>query len=183
MKFSVHVWIVSLAVLSLPAVASADDLYFDPYVEAGIGQFQLNTGSATTTVSGGFAVLGAEIHPYIAPEIRFGKASSGSVTGFSNVSLDWFASYLLRLQAPVNEDTILYGLGGATTMRSALTPTTGTKRSDTSTTFSFGVGIEYRPLDRLSVAAEWVRYGRAYKTATGRGLNVTGIAGLLKYSF
>jgi len=183
MKLTMKACMVSLGILLLPAVAVAEELYFAPYAEAGIGQFQLNTGSSTSTVSGGVAVLGAEIHPYIAPEIRFGKASSGNVTGYLNVSLDWFVSYLLRLQAPVNEDTTLYGLGGATTMRTALTPTGGTKNSSTTTAFSFGVGLEYRPMANVSVAGEWVRYGRGYNAASGKGLNVTGIAGLLKYSF
>lgn len=183
MNRSMKAGLVSLTLLAAPSLASAGGLYFDPYAGAGIGSFQLSTGASTTTNSGGFVLFGAEIHPYLAPEIRVGKASRGSVTGYSRVSLDWFASYLLRLQAPVNEDTTLYGLAGATTMRTALTPTGGTQRNRTSTTFSFGVGLDYRPMDQLSVAAEWVRYGRGYKSASASGLNVTGISGVVKYSF
>jgi len=173
--------LLSLTALSLPVMAG--DFYFDPYAGAGAGQFQLSTGSSTSTNPGGFVFFGAEVHPYLAPEIRIGKANSGSITGYSSVSLDWFASYLLRLQAPVNEDTTVYGLVGGTTMRTALTPTGGTKLSDTSTNFTFGVGLNYRPMRHVSVGAEWVRYGRGYKSASTRGLNVTGISGVVSYSF
>jgi len=183
MTYFNKLWAVAVTALLLPNAAQAEDLYFDPYVGAGLGQFQLSTGNNSATVPGGFVLLGAEVHPYVAPEIRVGKANKGTTTGYSSVALDWFASYLLRLQAPVSEDTMLYGLVGGTTMRTALTPTAGTKISDTSTTFSFGLGIDYRPMRNVSVAAEWVRYGRGYKAASTRGLNVTGISGLLKYSF
>jgi len=180
-RLSFAACLLSLTAMTLPAMA--EDFYFDPYAGVGAGQFQLSTGSSTTTNPGGFVFFGAEVHPYLAPEIRIGKANSGSITGFSNVSLDWFASYLLRLQAPVNEDTTVYGLVGGTTMRTALTPIGGTKLTDTSTNFSFGVGLNYRPIQHLSLGAEWVRYGRGYKSASTRGLNVTGIAGVVAYSF
>jgi len=183
MKYLRDASMLALVLLLIPVSAAAEDLYFDPYVGAGFGQFQLATGSSSASTPGGFVLLGAEINPYVCPEIRFGKAGKGSTNGYSRVALDWFASYLLRLQAPVNEDASLYGLAGGTTMRTSLTPTAGSKLSDTSTTFTFGVGIDYKPWRHVSVGAEWVRYGRGYKSSSNRGLNVTGITGLVKYSF
>jgi len=184
MKKIIKASMLAAVLLLIPAHASAEDMYFDPYVGVGLGMFSLNTGSSSDWVTGGFAQLGAEINPYLSPQLRLGGAGqTGATSGYSRAALDWFASYLLRVQVPATDVFMVYGLVGGTTMRTSLTPTGGSKLSDTSTKFSFGGGIEYNASKHLDIGAEWVRYGRGYKSASNRGLNVNGAMGVVKYSF
>ncbi|MDX8391784.1 MAG: outer membrane beta-barrel protein [Mariprofundaceae bacterium] len=172
-----------LALLLLPGTARSDGLYFDPYVGAGTGLFGLSTQTSSAKVLGGYVLFGVEINPYLAPEIRVGTAAGGSTSGFSKVRMDWFVSYLTRLQVAVNSDATLYGLFGATTMRTSLTPTTGTRQTDTTTDFTFGGGLDYQLGNGLQLGAEWVRYASRFDSAQKRRLNVWGISGVLKVPF
>jgi len=175
--------LLMLFLLLAASPAKGEAFYFDPYVGAGVGIFGLSTQSSSDKVFGGYALLGVEINPYFAPEIRVGTTAGGSTSGFSEANLDWFVAYLGRVQVAVNSDTSLYGLFGATTMRTSLTPTGGTRRTDTATDFTFGGGLDYRTAGGLSFAAEWVRYANQFDSVQNRRLNVWGITGVLKIPF
>ena len=163
--------------------ARAEDLYFEPYVGVGLGVFGLSTQGTSDKVFGGYLRLGAEINPYFAPEIRVGSAAKGSTSGFSKASMNWFVSYLARVQVPVSGDVTLYGVFGGTTMRTSLTPTGGTERKDTTTDFTFGGGLDYRLQNGVTAAAEWVRYANRFDSVKNRRLDVWSIVGSLSVPF
>ena len=165
------------------APAQAEDFHFEPYAGVAAGAFGLSTQGTSDKVFGGYLRFGAEITPYFAPEIRVGSAAKGSTSGFSEASMNWFVSYLARVQVPVNADVRLYGVFGGTTLRTSLTPTGGAQRKDTTTDFTFGGGLDYRLPNGLLAGAEWVRYAHGYDNVKKRRLDVWGIVGSLSVSF
>jgi len=164
---------------------------FKPYVGGGLGLFVLDfTGSGVTGISnkdvfGGFGIFGMDYGDFIGGELRVGSAANtsfdvGSVN--ETLSIDYFFSYLAKLQLPVSDDFRFYTLIGGTSAKSSLkinTPgvvfaaTNTTDISDTSTSFTVGAGLDFKIQDQFSIGAEWVRYGS----------DVDGFAGTVKFHF
>lgn len=181
-----------MAFVSVPA--QAQDFYFAPYVGGGLGAYELDYGNGSDFVFGGYGALGADVHDNLGLEVRFGSAASktklDAQLGSVNVKaqVDWFASYLAKPQAEIFDGLKIYGLIGATTLKSKLTPTGSAARSNTSTGLSFGVGGEYRIANQLLLGVEWMRYSsdkdRAVVNGGGfNGLDVNGFVANLKYEF
>lgn len=142
-----------LILLLLPAQAAANDLDIRPYVSGGLGAYTLGPGTGDDTVFGGYGAVGAEVMPNLALEVRIGATANGS-NAINTFGTDWFVSYLAKPQIQVMPEINLYGLIGASTIRSWRTPTGGTKVSSTKTSFSFGGGIEYMLNDDFSIGIE-----------------------------
>lgn len=155
-NFTIHITkpvLFCAALLLWPAQAAATDLDIRPYVSGGLGGYVLGPGSGDDTVFGGYGALGAELMPYLALEIRLGTTQNGNSAG-SSFGTDWFVSYLARPQVKVSREINIYGLLGASTIKSWRTPTGGVKATKTRTSFSFGGGLEYLFNNDLSIGIE-----------------------------
>jgi len=159
------------------------DFYFQPYAGVGFGVFNLSTNNNSDNVFGAYGVLGADFHEYLGAEFRIGSAADGSAAGFSELSLDWFTSFLAKFQFPATEYLRIYGLLGATVLHSNLTQTTGVQLGKTNADFTFGGGLDYHILDNLMIAGEWTQYANKYDATTKKGLDVWGATALIKYEF
>jgi len=90
--------------------------------------------------------------------------------------IDWFVSYLAKLQYPIVEKVRVYLLAGGTTAE-ATAASLGfggpVSASDTNTSFSIGGGADYRVTDQILIGGEWVHYFE----------DVDGFVGTVKYEF
>jgi len=176
--------------------AKAQDFGFKPYVGGGLGGFELNYGNGKNFVFGGYGALGAELNDYLAVELRVGSAgsktkadTSTALTGQVKEQVDWFVSYLAKPQIEVADGLKVYALLGASTLKSKITPSGASARSNTSTSFSFGGGVEYKIQDQFAVGGEWLRYSSQKDTAAigaasgYNGMDVNGFVGTLKVFF
>ena len=152
MKYMIRTIPVFLTLL-LSGQVMANDLDIRPYVSGGLGAYVLAPGSGDDTVFGGYGAVGADVMPNLALEIRIGATANGK-NASSTFGTDWFVSYLAKPQIEVMPDVNVYGLIGASTIRSWRTPTGGTKVSATKTSFSFGGGLEYMLNDDFSIGIE-----------------------------
>jgi len=187
--------VVVLSVMPAQARTLGDlDLILDPYVGGGLGGFELDYGNGKDFVFGGYGALGLTVMENLAAEIRIGGASSTSnpdaVLGRSvDKSVSWFVSYIVKPQFEVFRGLRLYGLLGATTIRTSITPLGRVERTSTDTSLSFGAGAEYAIQDQLYVGGEWMRYSsnkdRASVTRAGglNGMDVNGFVATLRYEF
>jgi len=129
-------------VLLLPSMAIADEI--TPYVGAGIGSYVIANGGGEDWVFGGYGSIGAEVLPNLALEFRVGSTTNGTNVN-STFGTDWFVSYLAKPQVKLNDMQLnLYGLIGASTIKSFTQAKVGpvVKLSSTTTAFSFGGGLE-----------------------------------------
>ncbi len=170
------------------------ELILNPYVGGGLGGFELDYGNGKDFVFGGYGALGLTIMENLAAELRIGGASSSSnpdaVLGRSvDKTASWFVSYIAKPQFEVFQGLRIYGLIGATRIKTSITPLGSIERTSTDTGFSFGVGAEYAIQDQLYVGGEWMRYSsnkaRAAVTQAGgfNGMDVNGFVGTLRYEF
>jgi len=196
---------VGLFVAALPAQA----IDFKPYAGAGAGVFIIDAGVGAENAFGGYGILGADLHENYGLEFRFGTTgrTGTAVTvpqGFqnrvvspipipANISIDWFVSYLLKLQYPVNESLRIYGLAGGTTLRSKfaftapIPPLTVIETSHTTkTAFSFGGGLDYDLGNQWVIGIDGMVYANDANTNPGAnftGLDVWGLTATAKYKF
>ncbi len=196
MKLSVRSAAFLMMLMIGVAPAKAQDLGFKPYVGGGLGGFELNYGNGKDFVFGGYGALGAELNDYLALELRVGSAGSKTkadtgtaLTGQVKKQVDWFVSYLAKPQIEVADGLKIYGLLGASTLKSKITPNGASARSNTSTSFSFGAGAEYSFQDQFTIGGEWLRYSSQKDTAAigatsgYNGMDVNGFVGTLKVFF
>jgi len=188
---------MALLFSSLPAQAQnvgGLELMLSPYVGGGLGGFELDYGNGKNFVFGGYGTLGITIFENLAAEVRIGSAGNSSeidaVLGRNiSKSVSWFVSYIARPQLEVYSGLNIYGLFGATTLSSSITPRGLPERTSTGTSFSFGVGAEFAIQDHLHMGLEWMRYSsnrdRAAVTAAGgyNGMDVNGFVSTLRYDF
>jgi opacity protein-like surface antigen len=156
MKRNIKSIIILLAFLLLPMQATAYDipeLNIKPYVGGGAGAYVIANGGGEDWVFGGYGLVGAELIEYLALEARFGSTTDGENPG-SKFGTDFFISYLAKPQLRMRRDVYLYGLVGASTIKSWSTPSGGTKVTKTNTSFTIGGGIEYLIIDNISIGAE-----------------------------
>lgn len=174
---------LALALALGTATAQAQDFGFKPYIGAGAGAFNLDAGFGSGYTFGGFGFIGADINDYLAAEIRGGTTGSTTIL-FTDHTVDWFVSYLGKLKLPVNDQIGLYGLLGASTVKTKLS-VLGLSVTNTSTSFTFGGGGEFAVDDQLHIGAEWVSYCQNANAAspTFPGMDVWSISGTLRYSF
>jgi opacity protein-like surface antigen len=186
----------TLIFTTLPARAQDGgvDLILNPYFGVGLGGFELDYGNGKDFVFGGYGTFGLILVENLAAEIRLGTTSSSSnldpVLGKTvDKSVNWFVSYVAKPQFEISPGLRIYGLLGATTIQTAITPLGSVERSSTDTSFSFGVGAEYAIQDQLYIGAEWMRYSsnkdRVAVTPAGgfNGMDVNGFVGTLRYEF
>lgn len=177
--------------------AEMGGLGFYPYMGIGLGAYNLKYAqpaySQRNDVFGGYLQLGADFNDYLGAELRIGSTAKGSnayAGGTVDQSVDYLFSYLLKLQYPTTPDLRLYGLIGGTTGKAKISPTpasilsAGTK---TATGVSYGLGLDFRLLDRLHGGLEWVRYwdniGVNASGITSSKMTIDGYTATLKYLF
>jgi len=166
--------------------AYAEDL--KPYVGGGLTYFNLDSGvGSSDSTFGGFGTIGVEFNEYFAFETRLGASTDATQTvlGVSvNTGIDWFTSYLGKIQYPVSDNLHVYGLVGGTTLKTTISAQSASF-SNTSTDFSYGGGAEFEVQDRLHLGVEWVQYAtdKNINSPTFPGLDVWGLSGTLRYEF
>jgi len=190
--------LVGLLFAAFPAQA----IDFKPYAGVGAGTFIVDAGLGSDNVFGYYGVLGADLHEYYGLELRVGNIGDtiGSpgridfppdggdfppIAGPADISIPYFIAYLFKAQYPVVENLRIYGVIGATTIKSTLTYP-GSTASDVSTTFSFGGGLDYRVAPQWLVALDGTVYANSADTdnpARYDGLDVWGLTGMVKYEF
>ncbi len=189
--------VLAFTALLFVVPAKAQDFFFAPYVGGGIGVYDLDYGNGSDYVFGGYGALGADLHEFLAVEARFGSAGSNTKNDITtnlpngNVkkSVGWFVSYLVKPQVEIADGLRLYGLIGASTVRSSITPTGAVKREKTDTGFSYGGGAEYQINENFSVGAEWLTLTSSKDTAAitatsgYNGMDISSIVGTLKVQF
>jgi len=157
-----------------------------PYIGIGGGifaiQFELNdplVGSASqrNPTWGSFIKAGVDVNEYFGGEFRVGTTGTPSTdwgaglpvgSGFittvpSNVStkIDYFFSYLGKIQYPVSDSYRIYALLGGTTAKYTDTLHilgTNFNDSNTKTGLTFGGGMEVNLNQSTSIGIEWVEY-------------------------
>jgi len=170
--------------LALPTVTNAADM--KPYVGIGVGLFAIGlnindplVGSATQRNStwGSFIKAGVDVNDYFGGELRIGTTGKPSTdwgpglpvgSGFittvsSNVStkVDYFISYLGKIQYPASDSYKIYGLLGGTTAKYSTSLSLAGLNVDsnkTKTGFTYGAGMEVNLNDSTSIGIEWVEY-------------------------
>ena len=183
--------------LTLPAHA-AD---FRPYAGGGVGGFLIDAGLGSKDAFGGYVSLGVDLSDYYGVELRLGGtgktlgnivvpqlAPDGPVLLVptpAKVSIDWFTSYLLKLQYPLSDQTRIYGVIGATTLKSSFLYAGHTGHS-TKTTLSYGGGFDYGLGNQWRVGVDATVYSNEANTNPGAnftGVDVWGLTGTAKYEF
>jgi len=186
----------TFAALLVVVPAQAQDFFFKPYVSGGLGGYALDYGNQKDFVLGGYGALGADLHEFLAAEIRLGTTGSkkkrDTTTALTESDVkkqvSWFVSYLAKPRIEI-DGLRLYALLGASTVKSSITPTGGTKQEKTDTAFSFGAGGEYQFTNQLSVGAEWMRLTTSKNSdsitaTTGyKGMDINSFVGTLKFQF
>jgi len=188
---------------------SAQAMDFKPYIGAGAGGFVIDAGLGSETAFGGFAIAGADLHENYGIEFRAGATGNtgnnitfpiGTAQGElgpvvilapepATISVDWFVSYLLKLQYPVAEQFRIYGLVGGTTLRSKIAfqgVTKGVVARATKTTLSYGGGLDYDLGNQWSVGVDGLIYANEATTtvpALYTGIDVWGFSATVKYAF
>jgi len=176
--------LMAISVLVMSSNCQAQDM--KPYIGIGGGmfaiQFELNdplVGSASqrNPTWGSFIKAGVDMNEYFGGELRVGTTGTPSTDwgpglpvggGFtttvpSNVStkIDYFISYLGKIQYPVSDSYRIYALLGGTTAKYTRSLSIGgfnLNGSDNKTGFTFGGGMEVNLNERTSIAIEWVEY-------------------------
>ncbi|HKI60760.1 MAG TPA: outer membrane beta-barrel protein [Mariprofundaceae bacterium] len=196
---------LGLFIAALPAQA----FEFNPYAGVGLGEVIVDAGLGGKTAFAGYGIVGADLHENYGFEVRFGTTGkTGSVVtvpaGLSGgevqvpttapttakISVDWFVSYLLKLQYPVSDLFKVYGVVGGTTLKSKFaftSPVNGaTALHATNTTLSYGGGFEYGLGNQWTVGVDATVYANKATTTTGAnfsGLDVWGINATARYGF
>ena len=168
-----------LALLA-PLHARAQEIH--PYTGAGIGvaMFDLGAGIGTKNAFAGFGRLGLDLGDYAGAEFRFGSTSQVSFTYLGlngQAGLDYFVSYLGKLQLPVSENVRIYGLAGGTTAKASVSiaiPGTilSLSTSGTNSSFSFGGGLDFELQNRWWGGVEVMRYA---SDTLGISANIRGL--------
>jgi len=168
-------------ILSLSGPAQAQDIH--PYAGAGLGvvMFDLGPGIGTKNAFGGFGQFGIDYGDFIGAELRVGSTSNVSFTYLGlngRAGIDYFFSYLAKLQLPVSEQLRIYGLAGGTTAKASVTISIpgsifSASASSTSSELSFGGGMDVKIQDQWHAGVEYMRYAN----------DTRGISANLKYLF
>lgn len=187
---------VAVSVAGLSGSAQASD--FKPYIGLGTGVFAIDFKLSDTLTSsmsqrrqtwGGFVKAGVDAVQYLGAEIRLGATGKASkewgaglpvgygavTTGTStvNTKINYFFSYLGKLQYPVSDSFKLYALGGGTTAKYTVSWSATGSENATITGFTYGGGLEYGFAKRYSLGLEWVEYLKD-ATISGAGSTDTG---------
>jgi len=200
--------IISLCFITLPAQA----LDFKPYTGVGLGSFIIDAGPGSEYAFGGYGILGVDFHENFGIELRVGQTGTTAksvivpTTGFTgllsdagpvpitllvptpaSIRVDWFLSYLFKVQQPIGSAFNVYGLLGATTLHSSLSfPSLGRTGHITTTTISYGGGVDFNLSNQWIVGMDAMVYSNRADTNPGanfRGLDVWGLTGTIKYMF
>jgi len=198
--------LIAMAVLlTMSGVAQAQD--FQPYAGISVGAFGLEYKDSAISQNkiafGAVGKFGVDINDYFGLEMRVGGTSSGKKVygagvlgstraGTFKTSMNYFVSYLAKVQYPVTYNMRLYMMLGGTTGKFKVT--NGAKAvsaSKSKTGLSYGVGMDYSLNDHLSVGTEWMQYwtnvkmGNAFLPAPGKGNKVKlwGAVGSVSYHF
>jgi len=192
---------IGLMAFALPA--QADDI--QPYAGVGLGGVLIDAGLGSENAFSGYGILGMDLHENYGVELRFGTTGKTAnslliprnilgqrelpitilVPTYARVSVDWFFSYLAKLQYPVNDAFRIYGVVGGTTMKTKfafLTTTVGA----TFNTLSYGGGFDYGLGNQWRVGVDATIYANKANTTPGTnfaGLDVWGVNGTIKYEF
>jgi len=159
--------ILSVAIFSFSFSSQADGIH--PYAGAGVGAFLLDTGISgvgNQTAFGGFGQFGIDFGDFVGVEVRAGSTTSSTFQYLGvdlSLRLDYFVSYLAKLQFPVTDNFRIYALGGGTTAKaSASVSIPGTilalSGSNTSSSGSFGGGVDFQIQDQWRIGAEFLHY-------------------------
>jgi len=202
-NISAKAWMIVFLV-GLPGAAHAED--FKPYIGLGTGIYSIGfklSDPLTSSMSqrkqtwGGFVKAGIDVLDYFGAEVRLGSTGNPStswgaglpvgygavttVTSTVSSQINYFFSYLGKLQYPFNDSFKVYGLAGGTMAKyTASWSATGSENA-TVTGFSYGGGLEYAFANRYSLGLEWMEYlkdvtiSSAGSTDTGsfRGISAT----------
>jgi len=196
-------------IAGLSGTAQAAD--FKPYIGLGSGMFAIDfklNDTLTSSMSqrrqtwGGFIKAGVDAVHYFGAEFRLGATGKASrewgaglpvgygavTTGTStvNTKINYFFSYLGKLQYPVGDAFKVYALAGGTTAKYTVSWSATGSENATVTGFTYGGGLEYGFAKRYSLGLEWVEY---LKDATISGAGSTdqgsfrGLGATLNMSF
>jgi len=188
MKNMLRTAVLAVALIFASAPALAQDFEFKPYVGVGLGGFNIELDalgllSDSDTAFGGYGLVGADFNDYLGAELRVGTTANATLFGAVDVGVDYFISYLAKVQYPATPELRVYGLIGGTTAKATTSVVGFPDESYTETGVSFGAGLDYRIMDQVIIGAEWVRYWHNVEVEPGLEAIVDGFSGLVKYEF
>lgn len=180
MKHVLRTMAFAAALLFSVTPAKAQEMY--PYVGVGVGSYSFDvnvlglpdSGSAI----GGYLTLGADFGEYIGAELRIGTTGDADLFA-TTYSLDYFFSYLAKIQFPVSPELRIYGIIGGTSAN--VTTTAGL--DETGNSLSYGIGLDYRVSERSLFGVEWVRYWDQVTVLGIADITVDGFAAVFKFEF
>jgi len=176
--------LLSLALL-FASIASADGFKPEnvrPYVGGGIGTYLMGNGSGAENVAGGYGMLGLEISPNFALELRAGQNLRATGANGKNFDTSRFVSYLVRPQMKLGDFNV-FGLIGASKIKSwsADSPPHNVNKFS----FSVGAGVEVNAYKNIMIGVEaLILDGRDRAVAvpfTGNFLATLGATGRIKF--
>jgi len=174
-----------ISLLLLPGMATAEDLYFKPYLGGGLGGFLLSNGAGDNWVFGGYGSVGAEVLPILAFEGRVGSAANAS-NATSTFGIDYFIAGYAKPQYKIEGMKInIYGLFGVSSVSSWSKPTGGLTVTRTVQSFSYGAGVEFYATDNIILGVEGMVLDGQDKSAlaTYHGNYAAGAVGTIRISF
>lgn len=148
---------VILFVLFTVAFAKAELPNFRPYVGLDYLYIDIINYGYESNIDGARVKLGAELNQYFALEGHIGAGFSSSDSDQNGIDweIDKFWGLYARGILPLHERVKLYGLFGITTIE--LEPSAaGQPLSFNEAGYSYGLGVEFFPLDNLSIAMEFI---------------------------
>lgn len=175
----------------LSANAQAQDM--ETYGGIGVGSFSIKSnwlvpalGSSKGRNVGVFGFVGTDINDFFGLELRGGTTNNADVWGL-RYKLNWFISYLGKVQFPIGENLSVYGLAGGTTAdiheyitQPPLAPYWWTV---TSTSPSFGGGVKLKIDENWHIGAEWMRYWHNNQVDQFEKVTVDGISATMDMRF
>jgi len=189
----------AMALSLSPALAVAEEMTFKPYLELGPGLYFLNTntqtsGSAKTKMLGGFVAAGVDLDWGFPLLLGLQLRASGSAKDSTTLSDGnaiksrvkiplWSAFFVPRYE--ITDDWRIHALLGATQTPDYTLHTVArvTTTSNVKTSFSYGVGTDYRVTDSIRVGAEWTRYHDRISASSSVDVALSSVNLTLSYTF
>lgn len=144
-------WFIAAAAGVLALGISAPAYANDPYVGLGVGVFNIDTGAAKKTAFGSYLQVGDDFSQYIGGELRIGTSARNN----QHAKVDWFGAAFLKPRYEFNDQLMGYALIGVATVRGSYAAPGGLNQKKTRSGIGYGLGLQYRASENLSLGGEW----------------------------
>ena len=182
------------AAMLLGGISSAQASDVEMYAGIGAGMVGIEYSQPGLNINQNVPAVmlkfGVNFNEFFGVETRLaGTADGDTPVGASKVELGTgFVSILAKVQYPVSSDFSVYVLGGGTsaTLSRKQTTTAGAVLiDDKATEFggSYGLGMEFKIKDNMSVSGDWMQYWSSVNVGPGISTTLWGATATFNYYF